>query len=58
LNTDETRMANANQFQPRNTRKENFVLELFVYFAWFAVQSVACGERRRRAIFVEQSPTK
>ena len=52
-------MANANEFQPRNTpntRKENFVLELFVYFVWFAVQSVALlrKERRRRGIAVER----
>jgi hypothetical protein len=54
-------MANANQFEPRNTsntRKENFVLELFVYFARFAVQSVPRRERPGRGIVVERRPQK
>jgi hypothetical protein len=51
-------MANANQFQPRNTRTKFSVLELFVYFAWFAVQSVGRRERHGRGMVAERPPQK
>jgi hypothetical protein len=38
--------------------KGNYILELFEYFAWFAVQSVSHRERQRRGIDVEHPFTK